>query len=40
MEKQSKEQIKQSNNNEKQRKVENKPGFGDKKLAGPNRPST
>ncbi|WP_274598785.1 hypothetical protein AWH56_26490 [Anaerobacillus isosaccharinicus] len=39
MAKRSKEQMKKDSKNEKQRVVENKPGYGDKKLGGPDRPA-
>ncbi len=39
MGKRSKEQMKKSQSNEKQREMEPKPGYGDKKLEGPDRPA-
>lgn len=40
MAKRSKEQMKKANKAERQRENEMKPGFGNKKLEGPNQPST
>lgn len=40
MAKRSKEQLKKANKAERQREIENKSGFGNKKLEGPNQPST
>lgn len=40
MGKRSKEQMKKAQKNEKQREMESAPGYGDKKLEGPDRPST
>jgi hypothetical protein len=39
MAKRSKEQMKKATKNEKQREMEPKPGYGDKKLEGPDRPA-
>lgn len=39
MAKRSKEQMKKAAKNEKQREMETKPGYGDKKLEGPDRPA-
>lgn len=39
MAKRNKEQMKKATKNEKQRNMESKPGYEDKKLGGPDRPA-
>ncbi|WP_281243013.1 hypothetical protein [Anaerobacillus alkalilacustris] len=40
MENRSKEQMSKEGKNKQQQKVDRTPGYGDKKLEGPDRPST